>query len=121
VPAAHPPAGHDFAGLSDLHGQQRSLAGHPRTSRNSAPGRPGRPDTAHTARDWLAKLQLAASGYGLTTVPAVIAPGVRVLAARRGPEERRRVIVAHLPHRLPEPALRVIEALRAAATDTEAS
>jgi DNA-binding transcriptional LysR family regulator len=82
--------------------------------------RPGRPDIAHTARDWLARLQLAASGYGLTTVPAVIAPGVRVLAARRGPEERRRVIVAHLPHRLPEPALRVIEALRAAATGTEA-
>jgi hypothetical protein len=83
--------------------------------------RPGRPDTAHTARDWLAKLQPAASGYGLTTVPAVIAPGVRVLAARRGPEEQRRVIVAHLPHRLPEPALRVIEAPRAAATGTEAS
>lgn len=65
--------------------------------------------------------QLVASGYGLTTVPAVIALGVRVLPVRGGPEERRRVIVAHLPHRLPEPALRVIEALRAAATDTEAS
>jgi hypothetical protein len=29
--------------------------------------------------------------------------------------------VAHLPHRLPEAALRVVDALRAAATDTEMS
>jgi hypothetical protein len=45
------------------------------------------------------------------------ARGVRVLAVRGGPEERRRVVVAHLPHRLPEAALRVAEALRAATTE----
>jgi hypothetical protein len=43
---------------------------------------------------------------------------VRILAVRGGPEERRRVIVAHLPHRLPEPAVRAVEALRAASTGT---
>jgi len=51
-------------------------------------------------------------------VPAMLAavapPGVRVLPVRGGPEERRRAIVAHLPGRLPEPVLRVIEALRTA-------
>jgi hypothetical protein len=42
---------------------------------------------------------------------------VRVLAVRGGPEERRRVVVAHLPHRLPEAALLVAEALRGATTE----
>jgi hypothetical protein len=41
-----------------------------------------------------------------------------VLAVRGGPEERRRVIVAWLPRRLPEAARRVVEALRAAAAET---
>jgi DNA-binding transcriptional LysR family regulator len=63
-----------------------------------------------------------AAGCGITTVPAVIAPaapvGVRVLAVRGGPEERRRVIVARLPGRLPEAARRVVEALRAVAAET---
>jgi len=126
VPAAHPLAGHDSVDVSDLHGQ-RWIAG--RASGDEPqlgawPGLDGRPDIAHTSRDWLTKLQLVAAGCGMTTVPAVIAAaapaGVRVLAVRGGPEERRRVIVAHLPHRLPEAALRVVEALRAAATDAQA-
>lgn len=89
------------------------------------PGLEGRPYVAHTARDWLTKLQLVAAGCGLTTVPAVIAAavpaGVRVLAVRGGPDERRRLVVAHLPRPLPETALRVVEALRTAAAGTAAS
>jgi DNA-binding transcriptional LysR family regulator len=84
----------------------------------------GTSDIAHTCRDWLAKLRMVAAGCGLTTVPAVLAAapvGVRVLPVRGGPQERRRVLVAHLPHGLPESGLRVIEALRAAAADTGAS
>jgi DNA-binding transcriptional LysR family regulator len=61
---------------------------------------------------------LVAAGCGLTTVPALLAaavpPGVRVLPVRGGPEERRRVVVAHLPHRVPEAVDRVVQVLRAA-------
>ncbi|MCW2863259.1 MAG: LysR family transcriptional regulator [Actinoallomurus sp.] len=123
VPSAHPLAADDSVDVGDLRGQ-RWIAG--RTSGDDLqlgvwPGLEGRPDIAHTSRDWLTKLQLVAAGCGLTTVPAVMAAavpaGVRVLAVRGGPEERRRVVVAHLPHRLAEAALRVAEALRATATE----
>jgi DNA-binding transcriptional LysR family regulator len=126
VPATHPLADHDSVDVRDLRGQ-RWIAG--RASGDEPqlgvwPGLDGRPDIAHTSRDWLTKLQLVAAGCGLTTVPpglAAAAPaGVRVLAVRGGPEERRRVIVARLPHRYSETARRVVEALRAAATDTQA-
>jgi DNA-binding transcriptional LysR family regulator len=64
-----------------------------------------------------------AAGCGLTTVPALIAAavpaGVRVLTVRGGPQERRRVVVAHLPHRLPGAARHVADALRAAARGTQ--
>jgi hypothetical protein len=46
--------------------------------------------------------------------------GVRVLAVRGGPDERRRLVVAHLRRPLPETALRVVEALRTAAAGTAA-
>jgi DNA-binding transcriptional LysR family regulator len=126
VPAAHPLAGHDSVDVSDLHGQRwiASRASGDEPQLGVWPGLDGRPDIAHTSRDWLTKLQLVAAGCGMTTVPAVIAAaapaGVRVLAVRGGPEERRRVIVAHLPHRLPEAALHVVEALRAAAIEAQA-
>ncbi len=123
VPSAHPLAGHDPVDVSDLR-RQRWIA-----SRASAdepllgvwPGLAGRPEIVHTSRDWLTKLQLVAAGCGLTTVPALIAAavpaGVRVLTVRGGPQERRRVVVAHLPHRLPDAARHVADALHAAASD----
>jgi DNA-binding transcriptional LysR family regulator len=123
VPSTHPLADKDSVEVDDLQGQ-RWITG--RTAGDETqlgvwPGLAGRPEIAHTSRDWLTKLQLVAAGCGLTTVPAVAAAaapdGVRVLPVSGGPEERRRVAVAHLPHRLPEAALRVVEALRAAATD----
>ena len=74
--------------------------------------------------NWLTKLHLVAAGCGVTTVPASFAaiapPGVRVLAVRGGSQEQRRVILARLPHPLTEPAARLADALRAAATDVPA-
>jgi len=122
VPSAHPLAANDSVDISDLQGQ-RWIASRPCGDRPQLgvwPGLDARPDIVHTASDWLTKLQLVAAGCGLTTVPAVMAAaapaGVRVLPVRGGPEERRRVIIAHLPRCLPEVADRVIAALRAAAT-----
>ena len=85
------------------------------------PGLDERPKITHTARDWMTKLALVAAGCGVTTVPASFAaiapPGVRVLAVRGGSQEQRRVILARLPRPLTEPAARLADALRAAATD----
>jgi DNA-binding transcriptional LysR family regulator len=121
VPSLHPLAANDSVDVGELQGQ-RWIAG--RSSGDETPlgvwpGLAGRPDVVHTSRDWLTKLRLVAAGCGLTTVPggmvAAVPAGVRVLAVRGGPDERRRVSVAHLPHRLPEAARRVVDALRAAA------
>ncbi|GAB3844238.1 hypothetical protein GCM10027610_058340 [Dactylosporangium cerinum] len=66
------------------------------------PGLDERAEIAHTARDWLAKLHLVAAGCGVTTVPAslvsAVPAGVRVLTVRDGPQEQRRLLLAHLPH-----------------------
>lgn len=117
VAATHPLAANDSVDVADLRGQ-RWIAG--RSSADDQqlgvwPGLDERADVAHTARDWLTKLHLVAAGCGFTTVPSsmVVPDGVRVLAVRGGPEERRRVVVAHVPGRLAEPAARVVEALRA--------
>jgi DNA-binding transcriptional LysR family regulator len=81
------------------------------------PGLAGRPRIAHTARDWLTKLQLVAAGCGLTTVPprlsSVLPDGVQLMRVEdASPAERRRVLVARLPGR-PSPAVAaVIDALR---------
>jgi hypothetical protein len=45
---------------------------------------------------------------------------VRVLTVRGGSQEQQRIILARLPHLLTEPAARLAEALRAAATDVPA-
>ncbi|GAA0355661.1 LysR family transcriptional regulator [Streptomyces blastmyceticus] len=126
VPAAHPLARGDFVDVADLRGQ-RWIAG-PSTGEDKLmgvwPGLDERPEIAHTARDWLAKLHLVAAGCGLTTVPVSLVPaappGVRNLPVRGGPQEQRRLLLAHLPARLTEAASRVADALRTAALDADA-
>jgi DNA-binding transcriptional LysR family regulator len=85
------------------------------------PGLAGRPRVAHSARDWLTKLQLVAAGCGLTTVPsnlaAVLPEGVRLLQVSDGTDERRRLLLVRLPG---EPSLAVdavLRVLRAAGRD----
>ncbi|WP_037944889.1 LysR substrate-binding domain-containing protein, partial [Streptomyces sp. NRRL WC-3774] len=125
VPAAHPLARGDHVDVADLRGQ-RWIAGSSSGEDKLMgvwPGLDERPEIAHTARDWLAKLHLVAAGCGLTTVPAVLAsaapPGVRVLPVRGGPQEQRRLLLAHLPHPLTTPSVRVAAALRATALDAD--
>jgi DNA-binding transcriptional LysR family regulator len=120
VPVADPLADNDSVHVDDLAGRRwvasRSSGDEPLMG--AWPGLPERPETAHVARDWLTKLQLVAAGCGLTTVPqsmaAAVPPGVRLLTVRGGPQERRRLVAAHLPGRQPEPVARVLAALRAA-------
>jgi DNA-binding transcriptional LysR family regulator len=121
VPATHPLAAGDTVDIADLAGE-RWIASPSAGEENllgAWPGLAERPEIAHTARDWLAKLNLVAAGCGLTTLPPSLEPavpaGIRVLSVRGGAEERRRVILAHLPHPLPEPADHVAAALTAAA------
>jgi DNA-binding transcriptional LysR family regulator len=122
VPATHPLARGDMVDVADLHGQ-RWIAG---TGDDRVmgvwPGLDERPEIAHTARDWLAKLNLVAAGCGITTVPAslalVVPAGVRVLPVHGGPEEQRRMMLARLPQPLTEPAARLADALRAATAQT---
>ncbi|WP_328445682.1 LysR family transcriptional regulator [Streptomyces sp. NBC_00386] len=125
VPATHPLAAADSVDIAELRGQ-RWIAGSSVGDERLMgvwPGLDERPVITHTARDWLAKLHLVAAGCGLTTVPASLAPaapaGVRILSVRGGPEERRRLVLARLPHPLPEPAARLADALRAAAADLD--
>ena len=80
------------------------------------PGLAGRPRVAHTARDWLTKLQLVAAGCGVTTVPPSLAEampsGVQLMRVDGGSEERRRVLVARLPGRPSRAVVAVVDALR---------
>lgn len=123
VPAAHPLAASDSVDVADLRGQ-RWIAGASAGDERLMgvwPGLDERPEIAHTVRDWLAKLNLVAAGCGLTTVPAALAtavpPGVRLLSVRGGPQELRRLVLARLPHPLSDPAARLAESLRTAASD----
>ena len=123
VPADHPLARGEFVDVADLNGQ-RWIAGPGNDGGLGVwPGLDERPVIAHTARDWLAKLNLVAAGCGITTVPTVLAAdaptGVRILPVRGGPAEQRRVLLARLPQPLSEPAARLAEALRAAAIETD--
>ncbi|MCL7379964.1 LysR family transcriptional regulator [Streptomyces sp. 35G-GA-8] len=124
VPAAHPLARGDYIDVADLRGQRwiaSSASGEDRLM-GVWPGLDERPEIAHTARDWLAKLQLVAAGCGLTTVPAALASaapqGVRILPVRGGPQEQRRLLLAHPPRTPTEPVARVAAALRAAALNS---
>ncbi|MEY9997131.1 DNA-binding transcriptional LysR family regulator [Streptomyces sp. V4I8] len=121
VPAAHPLARGDFVDVADLRGQRwiaSSASGEDRLM-GVWPGLDERPEIVHTARDWLAKLQLVAAGCGLTTVPAALVsaapPGVRILPVRGGPQEQRRLLLARPPQAPNEPVTRVAAALRTAA------
>jgi DNA-binding transcriptional LysR family regulator len=83
------------------------------------PGLVGRPKIAHTARDWLTKLQLVAAGCGVTTVPPNLASavpgGVQVMRVEDATAaERRRALVARLPGRPSQAVAAVIDALRSA-------
>lgn len=122
VPVNHPLAQGDSVRLADLRGQ-RWIAS-PSTSEVKLlgvwPGLDERPEIAHSARDWLVKLNLVAAGCGLTTIPAslsgAVPAGVRVLRVVGGADERRRVLLAW-PGHLSEPATLLAEALRAAAAE----
>ncbi|MEU3645166.1 LysR family transcriptional regulator [Lentzea sp. NPDC034063] len=108
VPSTHPLAHKDFIDVADLRGWAW-IAGPP--GFGVWPGLDERVTVAHIARDWLAKLQLVASGAGITTLPeplATLVPqGVQVIRVRS--KERQRIVVAWL--NLSEPASVVLDAL----------
>ncbi|WP_432946587.1 hypothetical protein ACQPXM_08625 [Kribbella sp. CA-253562] len=83
------------------------------------PGLDERPVISHTARDWLAKLHLVAAGAGITTVSASLEaaapPGVHFVTVHGGSQETRRVLLAHLPTPLSEPAELLVNALQTTA------
>ncbi|MFE1588058.1 LysR family transcriptional regulator [Streptomyces sp. NPDC058737] len=85
------------------------------------PGLPGRPRIAHTARDWLTKLHLVASGAGITTAtPAllpVVPPGVRFVDVTGVAEEVRRINLVSLPDRDTAMSGALVDALRRRAAD----
>ncbi|WP_030899035.1 LysR family transcriptional regulator [Streptomyces sp. NRRL F-5126] len=120
LPAGHPLAHGTYVDIADLRGRQW-IAGPPGEDRHMGvwPGLDERPHVTHTARDWLAKLQLVAAGAGLTTVSVlhsgVAPPGVKILPVRGGPQELRRLLLARLPECPADAVLRVAEALRTAA------
>ncbi|MFI6156431.1 LysR family transcriptional regulator [Kitasatospora sp. NPDC051170] len=123
VPAGHPLARADFVDVADLRGQRWIAAPSVGEDRLMGvwPGLDERPEIVLSVRDWLAKLHLVAAGFGLTTVPALLAPavpeGVRVLPVRGGPQEHRRLSVARLPHTGGAAVERVEEALRVVAVE----
>ncbi|GAA5164535.1 LysR family transcriptional regulator [Pseudonocardia eucalypti] len=124
LPAGHPLARGDYVDVADLAGQRWIAGSGADQGMGVWPGLGERPRIAHTARDWLAKLQLVAAGCGVTTVPAslvtVVPAGVRILPVRGGPGEQRRILLARLPGPLPEAVAPVAAALRAAAVTLDA-
>ncbi|MET8762541.1 LysR family transcriptional regulator [Lentzea sp. NPDC004782] len=123
VAATHPLARNDFLDIADLRGQRWIAGPGDQLVMGVWPGLDERPVVAHTARDWLAKLQLVAAGFGITTVPAALASvvpaGVRILPVRGGPAEQRRLLLARMPGPVPEPVARLAEAVRAAVLEAE--
>jgi DNA-binding transcriptional LysR family regulator len=103
VPVGHPLAAGDAVPFAELRGQQwiTGPASGEEKWMGVWPGLDERPEIAHTARDWLAKLQLVAAGAGITTVAPSLEraapPGVRILPVHGGPEELRRIVIARLP------------------------
>ncbi|MEU0884833.1 LysR family transcriptional regulator [Lentzea sp. NPDC005914] len=110
APSTHPLAHKDFVDVSDLRGW--AWIASPPPGLGVWPGLDERQFVAHMARDWMAKLQLVASGAGITTVPeslaASVPQGVQLLRVR-GSRQSQRVVVAWL--NLSEPASVVVDAL----------
>ncbi|WP_196778099.1 LysR family transcriptional regulator [Lentzea aerocolonigenes] len=111
VPSTHPLAHKDYVDVEDLRGW--AWIASPPPGLGVWPGVDERQVVAHMARDWMAKLQLVASGAGITTLPeslaASVPQGVQVLRVRGGSREKLRVVVAWL--NLSEPASVVVDAL----------
>lgn len=123
MPAEHPLARGDAVDIADLYGERWiGGLGNERVL-GVWPGLDERPEIVHSARDWLAKMQMVAAGLGITTIPATLAQavpaGVRVVPVRGGPQDHRRVQLARLPQPLTEPVARLADALRAAAHNTD--
>jgi DNA-binding transcriptional LysR family regulator len=117
VPAGHPLAAARSLTLEDLRGQ-RWITGSAASEMGVWPGLDERPTIAHTARDWLAKLNLVAAGGGLTTVPAVLAAAVPAgVSVKQVDGEPRRLVLARLPQPLTGTAAHLVDALRTAAVD----
>jgi DNA-binding transcriptional LysR family regulator len=117
VPAGHPLAAASSVSVDDLRGQ-RWIASPAAGEMGVWPGLDERPTIAHTARDWLAKLNLVAAGAGLTTVPTVLAAGVPAgVSVKPVDGEPRRLVLARLPRPPTGPAAHVVNALRAAISD----
>lgn len=120
VPVGHPLAAGESVPFAELRGQQW-IAG-PASGEEKWmgvwPGLDERPEIVHTARDWLAKLQLVAAGAGITTVApsleAAAPPGVRILPVHGGPQELRRIVIARLPGPGSTAATHLANALRTA-------
>ncbi|GAA1527880.1 LysR family transcriptional regulator [Kribbella lupini] len=127
VPSSHPFARADSVDIADLRGQRWIAA--PTAGEYQLmgvwPGLDERPTIAHTARDWLAKLHLVAAGAGITTISVAlqdaVPPGVHLVPVHGGPQETRRVLLAHLPGPLPQPARVLAATLQTLATDSSAT
>ncbi|MFL6119703.1 LysR family transcriptional regulator [Actinophytocola sp.] len=117
VPAGHPLAAARSVSVADLRGQ-RWIASSTAGEMGVWPGLDERPAVAHTARDWLAKLNLVAAGAGITTVPAVLAAAVPAgVSVKPVAGEPRRLVLARLPQPLVGAAAHVVDALRTAAAE----
>ncbi|HEX6351549.1 LysR family transcriptional regulator [Actinophytocola sp.] len=117
VPATHPLAVAPSVSVEDLRGQ-RWVASPAAGEMGVWPGLDERPVIAHTARDWLAKLNLVAAGGGITTVPTLLAASVPAgVKVRPVAGEPRRMVLARLPDPLAGPAAHLADALRQVAAD----
>jgi DNA-binding transcriptional LysR family regulator len=122
VSAGHPFASAQAVEVDQLKGQvwvaSRSDAGD--TLLGVWPGLRERPDVRYLVRDWHAKLQIVAAGLAITTLApitlGVLPDGVTAVAVRGEPHEIRRIVIAHRPGPLQPAAVRVADALTAAAS-----
>lgn len=121
VGSGHPFAGRRAVEVAELAGQVwvASRSGSGDSLLGVWPGLTERPDVRFVVRDWLAKLQIVATGLAITTLAPValdlLPPGVRAVVVRGEPQETRRVVLARPPGPLDGALLAVADALVAAA------
>jgi DNA-binding transcriptional LysR family regulator len=122
VPASHPFASTQAIDVQQLAGQVWVAS---RSDASASllgvwPGLAERPDIRYVVRDWLVKLQIVAAGLAITTLAPImlgaLPDGVKVVAVRGEPQETRRIVLARRPGPLDGPAVRVADALVAAAS-----